>query len=651
MKNFFNKIKKTIFPLVNTQDFTTPLFYVNKKDFLTPILNAKTRHLISKKKGYGKASCYYIGINKHTDISNVININLVPLCSWEINNELKLFAVSRNYAEKIIAFLQSELPDLFADESGHMCKDILQFHLQYHLANYEIYLYTQYFKPNQAGQGFYLYKTINVIDSVLNKRMLNALLNDLGLNSRRTCIQTLYTQRANTEASHIIDRLLTSSTTKDIEFPFQGGVMFVLTANSYVKRLCPIIEALVEHAPVYLLIDRTVSLDPSWLTMITAKNPVHCMYLDLELPEASMQRVKEFFIKAFKQIKECRLKLDDKSFCLLHLLTISTLLKNINSIIYLLDRIQPECVIGCFEVNKFGLIFSKLREHYSYKLINIQHGNVERRQTLDYFYFDYWLTWNLHSQNVILKDGYAHPETLVLLGNPEWEWQQQVSDRPYSKDCQDLLNWKGADKVIGAYTQYLRGYATPESKRKFITALLNYLRQRQDVKLIIRKHPAEDDTLCETLVAQSDVSDRVKIVSYLSIPLQESFMLADVVTSIFSTVLMDAVSVGKPVVSLDLESVLARQELGFDGAVVIVNDEAHVQPVFDALLFPDHYPAHPLLSAVTAERIQALVPRFDSPYPERLKQFFRRAMPLKSPTYPLVGDPVPFYKPNSQLSS
>ena len=228
----------------------------------------------------------------------------------------------------------------------------------------------------------------------------------------------------------------------------------------------------------------------------------------------------------------------DQNFCLSQLDLLLEICRKLLVFEAALQQLKPHTLMGCLEFNLYGVLASLFKEQYRYQLINIQHGIVAPTWTLDGLCFDQYLIWNAKTADVILQEDYSHPASLRIVGNPKWEaLERLIRHGTPSDEYLKLMKWKGDAPLIGAYTQYIRGYSTQLSKQTYIQALIQYLKNHPDVKLLIKKHPLETDSLVDEWITASGLTDRIRVYNATELPLWELLKAVDLVTSIFSAML------------------------------------------------------------------------------------------------------------------
>lgn len=237
------------------------------------------------------------------------------------------------------------------------------------------------------------------------------------------------------------------------------------------------------------------------------------------------------------------------------------------------------------EYNAFGVIASLMHDEAGYRSINVQHGIISPVWAFDGVYFDDYLIWSEQTEKVLHQENYPNPAGLHVVGNPKWEvLAEAIQKETPSVLFQHLMAWKGSSPLIGVYTQAIKGYATARIKAQYVKVLLAYLQEKPDVKMLIKKHPLEQDSIAEDFVSASGMADRVQILSANEMPLWESLKAVDVVTSVFSATLLEALYLGKPTVAIDLENTIARQGIPTSEALTIVSRQEAIPFVLDLIL-------------------------------------------------------------------
>jgi len=280
-----------------------------------------------------------------------------------------------------------------------------------------------------------------------------------------------------------------------------------------------------------------------------------------------------------------------------------------------LTHIRPVAVMGCMEKNRMSIAFKMLRERYKFKLMNFQHGIMPLTHNMDWQHFDRFFVWNPLTRNVLLKDGYAHPDSIAIVGNPFWANTQKANQSALSPKAQEIADWRGDSLMIGAYTQYASGYVTPELRR-------TYLKAHPHVKLLIKKHPLETDHLVEEMLAQTQLQERVMLCAGRELDLWESFSLIDFSTTICSTALLDSLQVKVPAMALDFTDIIADIGYGYEEepGITIIRQPQDIAPLFDQLLTRNTQRETSVQTTPDTAAPSLVYPNLPGTYAERIQQ-------------------------------
>lgn len=297
-------------------------------------------------------------------------------------------------------------------------------------------------------------------------------------------------------------------------------------------------------------------------------------------------------------------------------LHIMTLLETVISLV------RPAVVLGCMEKNRMSIAFKTLQSRYPFKLLNFQHGIMPLTHNLDWQQFDRFFVWNPLTRNVVVKDGYQWPDSIAVVGNPLWEKGSSGHQKPLSTKAQEIKAWQGDSILLGAYTQYAGDYLTHEARRNYLKALFAYLEARPTIKLLIKKHPLETDTLAEDMLTQSQVQERVVLCAGKELDLWESFSLIHLSTTICSTTLLDSLKVNVPAVALDFTDIIADIGYGYDEepGITIIRDAETVPAMLDALLEQITQQAISGQPALDASTQSLVYPNLPGTYSDRIRE-------------------------------
>ncbi len=285
------------------------------------------------------------------------------------------------------------------------------------------------------------------------------------------------------------------------------------------------------------------------------------------------------------------------------------------------EKTSPKTVVGCMEKNVRPSLLSPLQSRYGFKLVNIQHGILPRCHNLDIHKFDGFIVFNELSKHVAIADGYAQPETIYAVGNPAM--RPPIADDMTTDTVNKILLWKADSPLLGAYTQLHKGYLTPAVCAQYLDVLCDYLTHRPHVKLLIKQHPLDTSTMvADTLAKYPELTERVWVASSTELTLNQSLALVDGVTSICSTVLLDALYLYKPCVALDFSRIINRIGYGYEAEnlfPILTNSNTDaVTSALDNVLCAEEN-----LDTPSPEKVAArakIYPNDDTPYRQKLNR-------------------------------
>lgn len=212
--------------------------------------------------------------------------------------------------------------------------------------------------------------------------------------------------------------------------------------------------------------------------------------------------------------------------------------------------VSPKNIVGCLEKNSLGPILSHLSNTDKFTLHNIEHGRIFDTRTLDLMAFDNFIVWDKNVAALARAEG--SPSHLSIIGNPDEPDHYPTLDES-NPEIQQLVNWLTDRKLILATTQSYRGYYTAKLKQQYLQILFDYCRHRPEVCLLIRTHPAETDSMVADMITEQPVYNRNRIRHQHpgALPYKALLPLVDVVTSVYSTTVLEAIWYGVPSLAID----------------------------------------------------------------------------------------------------
>ena len=415
------------------------------------------------------------------------------------------------------------------------------------------------------------------------------------------------------------------------------GAMAIIASQHYLHVLTPILHSLSQtHALTLVLTDPSIVIDSALLDRLRLNNSVTVLQNDIKPSDGDWRAAKSFLNQMLNRIDSIS-NPNDRALILNLLDPLWVSIKNTLSIETLIQAYQPRLVLGCSEYTMFSHIQTVLQPKYGFKTLNVQHGNMDPPYTLDTVTFDSFFVWNEQTRHIVEQDGYHPMDSVHIVGNPQWE--SLANDYQHTKPSplyQDLLTWKGADSLIGAFAQYLDVNHSEADRNAYLGALLLYVKNNPNVKLLIKPHPSEKAMASmQRYIDSHNLGKRVRLLSPNALSLWETLKIIDIATSVFSTTLIDALSLKKPVVALDFYHLLEEVHVDIHDLAWVAHsaDEAH--EIFTDLLADSPIEKHLTRFDDHQEAWQELFPTFNQPYTYRLERQLALLLGLPLPPEPL----------------
>lgn len=229
-----------------------------------------------------------------------------------------------------------------------------------------------------------------------------------------------------------------------------------------------------------------------------------------------------------------------------------------------LDAVQPDVVLVASETsidNKALLVRANQR---GVPIVAVQHGTI---LAADDYLVDYSHTQaeldaevsksRLYATAVCLfgdqerrvmvdNIGYAYPERLFALGQPRFDaLSKPASAQEREAFCRAFsLDPARRTVLIGSQTFNIAG-----NKDQFFEAVLGALRNASDLQIVVKPHPIESTAYHRAIAKRVGVATTVLPAN---VDMQQAIRACDVLLTSYSTVAVEAMLAGKPVVTVNL---------------------------------------------------------------------------------------------------
>ncbi len=282
----------------------------------------------------------------------------------------------------------------------------------------------------------------------------------------------------------------------------------------------------------------------------------------------------------------------------------------------LFEAYRPAVVLGAFEKSAYGALVGSVRRDPALRIVNVQHGIIPRAHVLDRMRFDRFVVWNDATASTVAADGYEPMSSVTVAGNPSWETlQAELATGPGGPA--EVSRWKGGAPLIAAFTQPPNYVFTPAAVcRSFLQILCEHVRDRPELRLLVKRHERDVGEMDPPLLATLVGHGRARIEGFHDLGLADALRLADVVTSVNSTVLADALAVGRRVVAIDTEGLLPRIPYVLGAGALVARSVSDAHEMLDTVMAT----RGSTRAASTGD--PAVYPRFEESYAARLRRVF-----------------------------
>lgn len=265
----------------------------------------------------------------------------------------------------------------------------------------------------------------------------------------------------------------------------------------------------------------------------------------------------------------------------------------------------PDLVMMMDEKSMLGRVMTRACAAAGIPTLDAQHGMLWASPSLRGVDYSKLCVFGGATRDALVECG-VDPAHIEVTGCPRFDALAQA--KPASRD--DVVGSLGLDParpVVLAATQPIKFTITPRAKHDFVLGLVQSARAGHG-QVIIKKHPYETDDIVERLTSGVDgiaVTTAGDLTSLISV--------ADVVTTIHSTVALEALIVGRPVVVFRPPDMPELVPYCSEGAADIARDIAQLSDVLASAVAVDPKTVaarreaflnrHILLDGRSAERI------------------------------------------------
>lgn len=183
-----------------------------------------------------------------------------------------------------------------------------------------------------------------------------------------------------------------------------------------------------------------------------------------------------------------------------------------------------------------------------------------------------------YAKRVFAELGYA-AEDIVVTGQPRFDALQGPWDRdPREAVCLRLGLDRSRQTLLIATTVF----RNPERRAAFMGAILRAARRLGQLNIVVKVHPREDTEPYRDLLREEGAGDAPVVADF---PVPELLHACDLLVSSYSTMTLEALIVGTPVVVLGVPGEAEYYPFDKQGVVATASDELELGDAFRELLF------------------------------------------------------------------
>ena len=230
------------------------------------------------------------------------------------------------------------------------------------------------------------------------------------------------------------------------------------------------------------------------------------------------------------------------------------------------------------EYDLFQSIVCRLLRDRDVSVLNIMHGEKTYGLRDAMAEHDEFLVWGEYYRALFERLRYRGRQ-ITVVGNPAYD---QIND--YQPATDELLQIRESHrKVISVYTQVTTGTASVEWQSRMLRDICEYVRNKPDVFVFVRRHPYEYK--CPTL-------DYDRIIGALAnvrmcgkeVPLYDLVCISDVVATPYSTVGLEGILFRKNVLYFNYGGIDDLVPYPGEGAAIEIRESGRCAGALDALL-------------------------------------------------------------------
>jgi hypothetical protein len=224
----------------------------------------------------------------------------------------------------------------------------------------------------------------------------------------------------------------------------------------------------------------------------------------------------------------------------------------------LFSKFKPKTIFLLYETGPLVLPVIIAAKKYKIKTVGFAHSIIPKLWAKEMYLFrkdtplcfpipDYTLVFGKFSKDNLVEYGYPEKQ-IKIFGNPTFFNFEKIKNYFDKKLLDKKYNIKSDQKVILFTTQYLQKFHTTHGGFDYdvqiLEELINNFGNSDEFKIIVKPHPSENIHIYKTIIDKNNI----KNFEIIEENLFELIAISDIVLSVYSYSMMDAICFRKPVI-------------------------------------------------------------------------------------------------------
>jgi len=187
---------------------------------------------------------------------------------------------------------------------------------------------------------------------------------------------------------------------------------------------------------------------------------------------------------------------------------------------------------------------------------------------------------DLFKRTLIDKGGYP-PDSVVVTGQPSYDFLYNTRENGAKERICHQLDIDPSKQIVVLATQTHRGFSDCQN-RLLLEIVFDAMRELPQSKLVVKLHPAEKPALHRRVASEKGLVDEIVIVK--DVDLFDLLQSSEVLVTAHSTVALEAMLFGKPVITINVTGAPDVMPYAASGAAVSVREAAQLVGAIRAVL-------------------------------------------------------------------